>query len=341
MRKLILLIAISLFVSNTVDAQCYAAGEYLPNAGLRRTSSGHSDLDSIVENEILKLETFFGVKVDFFFLLEDSGRNAFYSHLCSQACNGTIYLGMNMLYSELKKTNGLYTTRAILAHEFGHCVQHIIGWNEKWKRPELHSDFMAGYYLGKNYNNTPQELGILFNNFYEMGDNYYWSSDHHGTGGERECAFREGYCFAKETNVGVDYANAYAIKYVVADNPCGIRKYKAWEQLINNDAEKAKVIVQRNQGETNFKNLATSTSTVKLTFKSNDNLFYDVMAPGIGSIGRVSEGVTLTVIVDKNSEYKFLYRKYGRNIFGKPGGIKSDKWSRVQIGDSSKTEIVY
>ena len=340
MKKLILLIAISLFVSNVAIAQCYSAGESLPNTGLLRTSSGYRDLDSIVVNEIGKLEEFYGLKVDFFFLLEDYSKNAMYVPYCNHACNGTICLGIKMLYSELRKTNGLYTTKAILAHEFGHCVQHVIGWNEQWKRPELHSDFMAGYYLGENYNHTAKELDVLFNNFYEIGDNNYWSASHHGTGSERECAFREGYCFAKETNVAVDYANSYAIQYVVADKPCAIRKYKAWEQMINNDAEKSKVIVERSKGQSVIKNLATTNSTVKLTFKSNDNLFYDVSAPGIGRLGYVSEGETLTVIVDSNSEYKFTYRQYRRTLFGRPGSIKSDKWTIVIIGGYDKTEVL-
>ena len=340
MKKLILLITISLFVSEAVFAQCYTAGESLPNTGLLRTSSGYRDLDSIVVNEIFKLEKFYGLKVDFFFLLEDYSKNAMYVPYCNHACNGTICLGIKMLYSELRKTNGLYTTKAILAHEFGHCVQHVIGWNEQWKRPELHSDFMAGYYLGENYSHTAQELDVLFNNFYEIGDNNYWSASHHGTGSERECAFREGYCFAKETNVGVDYANSYAIQYVVADKPCAIRKYKAWEQMINNDAEKSKVIVERSKGQSVIKNLATTNSTVKLTFKSNDNLFYDISAPGIGKLGSISEGQTLTVIVDSNSEYKFFYQKYRRTLFGKEGQLKSETWSRVNIGGYDKTEIM-
>jgi hypothetical protein len=340
MKKLILLIAISLFVSDAVFAQCYAAGENLPSAGLLRSTSGYTDLDSIVIEEINKLEKFYGVEVDFFFLLEENGMNAMYVPYCNHACKGTICLGLKMLYSELKKTNGLYTTKAILAHEFGHCVQHVIGWSEQWKRPELHADFMAGYYLGENYNHTAKELDVLFNNFYEIGDNNYWSASHHGTGSERECAFREGYCFAKETNVGVDYANSYAIQYVVADKPCAIRKYKAWEQMINNDAEKSKVIVERSKGQSVIKNLATTNSTVKLTFKSNDNLFYDVSAPGIGRLGYVSEGETLTVIVDSNSEYKFTYRQYRRTLFGRPGSIKSDKWTIVIIGGYDKTEVL-
>jgi hypothetical protein len=340
MRKLILLLAVNLFVGNAIIAQCFSAGEHLPNTGLLRVSSGYRDLDSIVVNEIYKLEKYYGVNVDFFFLIEDYSMNAMYLNECETACNGTICLGIKMLYHELNKTNGLYTTKAILAHEFGHCVQQVIGWNEDWKRPELHSDFMAGYYLAKNYNYTAQELTVLFNSFYEMGDMNYWSADHHGTGKERECAFREGYCFAKETNVGLNDALNYGFQYVAADNPCVVRKYKAWEQLINNDPAKSKVIVERSKGKSSIKNLATTSYPVKLTFKSNDRLFYELSAPGIGKLGYVSEGNSLTIIVDKNSEYKFSCRKYGRNIFGKPGSVKSDTWVRVNIGASDMTQIV-
>jgi hypothetical protein len=130
------------------------------------------------------------------------------------------------------------------------------------------------------------------------------------------------------------------MQYVVADKPCAIRKYKAWEQMINNDAEKSKVIVERSKGQSVIKNLATTNSTVKLTFKSNDNLFYDISAPGIGKLGSISEGQTLTVIVDSNSEYKFFHQKYRRTLFGKEGQLKSETWSRVYIGGYDKTEIM-
>ncbi|MFN4884943.1 MAG: hypothetical protein ACK5HD_01875 [Bacteroidota bacterium] len=331
MKKSILLIATCLFIISVSRAQCYSAGEHLPNTGLLSITSGYRDLDSIVVSEIFKLERFYGVNVDFYFLLEDYSKNAMYIHECNQACNGTICLGIKMLYSELKKTNGLYTTKAILAHEFGHCIQHVIGWKEGGKRPELHSDFMAGYYLGKNYEHTAQELDVLFNNFYEIGDKQYWSISHHGTGTERECAFREGYCFAKETKVHIDYANSYAIQYVVADNPCGIRKYKAWEQIINNDADKSKIIKEKNKGQDLIKNLATTTRTAKLTFNSNNGYYYEVWAPGIGKLGSVSDDNPVTVIVDMNCEYKFLYKKFRRTLSGKKGALKTEHWRVMQM----------
>jgi hypothetical protein len=326
MKKVLTILATIWLLSNSSFGQCYSAGEHLPKTGLILESSGYYDLDSLVFAEIDKLEKFFKVDIDFYFLLEDYGKNAMYLRECNHSCQGTICLGIKMLYSELHKTNGIYTTKAILAHEFGHCIQHIIGWNEQWKRPELHSDFMSGYYLGRNYNYTPQELDVLFRNFFEMGDNDYWSVNHHGTGVERECAFREGYCYAKETSVTPDIANAYAVKYVVADNPCGIRKYKAWEKQVMNDPVKSEEIKKKNKGQNEIKNLATTQTTVTLTFKSESKLYHKIYAPGIGFLGEVTKDRPLIITVDKYTEYKFLCQTHRRTLFGNRGSLKSEKW---------------
>ena len=225
MKKLFTTIIILLLINN-IKGQCYSAGQNLPNSGFIVQTSGYADLDKIVFQEINQLQQFFGVKIDFFYLLETYNANAIYDRRCNYNCNGSVFLGIKMLYNQLQKEHGIECVRAILAHEFGHCVQFLMNWNEFGKRPELHADYMAGYYTGKMYSYSEEQVISLFKEFYSMGDDNYWSTEHHGTAIERKCAFEEGYYFAKENNTTVQLANSYGIQYVADNNPCSVRKYK-------------------------------------------------------------------------------------------------------------------
>lgn len=330
MKKIILSIISLICIENIGHSQCYSAGENLPKSGFIMTSSGHADLDMFVFQEILDLEKFFGVDLDFFFLLEDYDKNAMYTPSCNQNCQGTVFLGVKMLYSELIKENGGYVLKAILAHEFGHCIQHLDNWKEPGKRPELFCDFISGYYMGKQYNLSEQELNTLFESFFSMGDNMYWSNDHHGTGTERKCSFLEGFYYAKESFASKDKAAKYAYDYVKAENPCGIRKYKALETMLNNDANKSAAIRNKNYGNRFIRDLSiTDYDPVRVTYTCTDNYFYVISAPGIGECGTVSKDNDLTLIMDRNTTYKMMINQCRKNIFGKIGSLKSSRWETI------------
>jgi hypothetical protein len=207
------------------NAQCYKAGQNLPNTGLLLISSGYSDLDAVVIKEVQKLESFFGVKVDFYFLLEDYGANAFYHPACETQCNGTIFLGINILYGQFIADPSLTTIKGTLAHEFAHCVQHELGYLRGWKgkHPELHADFIAGYYLRKtNPGLSVDLLGKSINSFWSMGDPYFFSPEHHGTNQERAYAFMSGW----NLGCGPEYLSLlqlcnYGVDYIFSNNSSG------------------------------------------------------------------------------------------------------------------------
>jgi hypothetical protein len=251
MKKLIIVIIILLYGQN-IKSQCYSAGQNLPNSGYILQTSGYAELDKIVFQEIYQLQMFFGVKIDFFYLLESYSANAMYDPRCNFNCNGSVFLGVKMLYNQLQKEHGIECVKAILAHEFGHCVQNLINWTELGKRRELHSDFLSGYYTGKMYNYTDEQMSALYSEFYSMGDNQIWDFDHHGTKIERECAFLEGFYFAKESNSTIQLANTYGIQYVTANNPCAVRKYKAAVQQYQNEIQKRTVQLEKDIKEGNI-----------------------------------------------------------------------------------------
>jgi hypothetical protein len=93
-------------------------------------------------------------------------------------------------------------------------------------------------------------------------------------------------------------------------------------KVLLNDEVKSDIIKQNNQGKNTFKDLSTvPNESVKLTFYTSKLKTFKISAPGIGVCGMCSKKTPLTVVVDKNSYYKFLMEA-GRTI----------SWRNVRIG---------
>ena len=187
-----------------------------------RTSTGNTELDKILHNQEVDLETFFGVNINLFFGIEQSrSGNAFFSPFCSSLyCNGQVVLG-TYLMTELSRKSDSYTRLvAVFAHEFAHAMQHKYGWsgNSKWR--ELHADYLAGYYLGKNSSLNQSEVISTFNEFSSHGSFDFNNPDFHGTPEERGCAFLEGFKYARLGNTNVYNAYNSGKNYITANNPC-------------------------------------------------------------------------------------------------------------------------
>jgi hypothetical protein len=244
-------------ISISANSQCYQAGELKHGVWLQ-TSSGNPNIDAIVYDEIKRLENFFKGRVDFFFGQEASIGNstAFFSPSCERNpyCIGTIVLGLNMMHQKYSQygDNYIHIVRSILAHEFGHGVQKLKGWYISSKYKELHADFLAGYYISKSYYYDDKMIDNFLNEFYSIGG--YSIHHSHGTKDERYCAFLEGYYYAKESNVSVETADAYAVQYVAANNPCGVRKYLANVARLETDIANNNIgtIIFKSDGKTKY-----------------------------------------------------------------------------------------
>ncbi|MDC0644011.1 hypothetical protein OAP32_00375 [Crocinitomicaceae bacterium] len=217
MKNIITSIAVFLFVYSfsaqyTLNSSPVSGKTYL-------SSTGNNTLDRLIQIEKNNLEVFFNVNVD---LKIYAGSNGLASNRCSNHnCNGTIALGKHLLLSEFykrgPKTNeklGQYMIVAILAHEFAHIYQY--------KHPELkfknsviqeiHADMLAGWYMSKyliskfEITNDDFVFGLYGNEkmdgasdimsdmrigFGWMGDEQYWSPQHHGDYFTRLSAFGE------------------------------------------------------------------------------------------------------------------------------------------------------
>lgn len=183
------------------------------------STSGINSIDNILKSEKIKLENFFNVKVD---LKITSGSNGLAKSKCKYSnCSGTVELGKHLLIHEFKK-QGPYTNKAlgknmiiaIMAHEFAHIFQYNHP-EFKFKNSviqEIHADMLAGWYMAQYLMN---EIGVSnhdarykFSNrekvekidgvmmdikiaFGWMGDEDYWSPQHHGDYATRASAFGE------------------------------------------------------------------------------------------------------------------------------------------------------
>lgn len=223
--KAIIFIFSLIVLSNQGLAQCKGLSSKQVPEGVVRQTTGNRLLDSVINVEFIKLENFFHLNLEFYYLEESHGENAFYD-----PSDASVLLGRKLM-----SHCDYYSIIAVLAHEFGHAMQHVLSWKESGKRPELHSDYLAGYYIGKQYATLKEpDLNKLIEKFYSLGGDDFFSPDHHGKPEERMCAFFEGYYFAKTTNTTVEEACLYGFLYVEKDTPCLVQKYNQYNQDISN-----------------------------------------------------------------------------------------------------------
>lgn len=288
-----------------LKAQCFTAGQTIDN-GKFLSSTGVKEIDEIVFNEVQKLERFFGFDVHFLFQQEASGENARFYYQCQYGCTGTVVLGINYLINlaTFYKSNYLYIAQYALAHEFAHGAQKLGLWNEGWKRPELHADFLAGFYIGKNYNYSNEFLDLFRQEARRLSDDNIYSSGHHGLPVERECAFLEGYYYAKENFANIQSAYTYGFQYVAANNPCAVRKYIAKVQAYQNELERRK-----NQLENDIKN----NNVGAITFRALDKKKYKVVT---------ENGYGQQVVYPINQKYLGVNNKGQRVIYSPTNEVK-------------------
>jgi len=210
------------FTNIIINAQC-TLNNSSSNYSTSLSTSGNTSIDNIIKTEKVKLENFFDVKVD---LKICSGSNGLAKKNCQNYnCNGTIELGNHLLIHEFskqgpftKKNLGKNMVLAIMAHEFAHIFQYTHP-EFKFKNAftqEVHADMLAGWYIAQYLIN---EAGLSRNDvrfwtmagpnikpkfdaiegimmdievaFGWMGDEQYWSPQHHGDYFTRISAFGE------------------------------------------------------------------------------------------------------------------------------------------------------
>lgn len=180
----------------------------------------------------------------------------------------------------------------------------------------MHADFIAGYYLGKNFDYSSDEISALVNEFNELGDYNFYDFNHHGTGHERACAFGEGYDYAKTPQSTLKGAISLGWNYVEADNPCIIYKNKVIDLINQENEEKRKNIYQEKLSSLNerIKNGTGGSITFrvkdnkKYVIKANNNLGYEYnyFLNQTRAIQRSRGGGKLKASIEKKDYFELL-----------------------------------
>lgn len=242
----LLLVTFITFWLNQSTAQCYYSQP--TSFWAKGKSTGIIELDNALNNENILLNAVFGVNIDLFVGGDQvNAENAMFAPICNhQNCQGEIWLGLNLMSSLFKKEHGLERLKAVFAHEYAHALQSKWGFSGYGKFPELHADFLAGYYIGIKGSVSEEMLTSFVDQFYSIGDNDFFSKDHHGTGTERGCAFIEGYKVATVNHLNTYQAYLAGIDYVRINTPCvSFKIQKQYEAAPVNvvNVEKGEIII--------------------------------------------------------------------------------------------------
>jgi hypothetical protein len=164
--------------------------------------TGWKTLDDSLIKDITELDTKFGVNVQVYFVKADED-NAFFTAKKfpdlmlkdntdpNTNITGSVFIFSGLLTQEFQ--NGGYAIPATLAHEFAHAAQYANNFPYSGKYPELHADYLAGWFTAHRGRTFPQDQNAALLSFYKRGDFAFFDKDHHGTPQERANAFIAGY----------------------------------------------------------------------------------------------------------------------------------------------------
>jgi hypothetical protein len=196
-----------------------ANGGPLPPAFSWHSSSGNIQIDRAMIAEIKKIVAVFPINPGFKFL-DDQSPNAFAVPDAIVAnTQGTVFLGKNLLNSKFgNATYGGVAVAGICAHECGHIFQMGNGYMQSLAGPtaqliELHADFLAGYYLGRDGSHSADHVELFARSLFSHGDFDFNNPTHHGTPDQRVRAMREGYSKGAQ-RIDVPQAAQYGANFV-------------------------------------------------------------------------------------------------------------------------------
>ena len=194
----------------------FAWGDTGPILAKVISSKAASDLQDLglilTSTERTALNQIMGVDAGFGFFDDATPNAAALPKANGEEGDGTILLGHTMMRA-VSKIFDQSAMLGVVAHEAAHLMQYRIDsdWVGGGPHPELHADFMGGWYLGtKTYRFGFS--GINQDSFGDLlsliGDCDFTSPYHHGTQAERRTAMHNGYVFARH-NPQADSYNAY------------------------------------------------------------------------------------------------------------------------------------
>ena len=169
--------------------------------------------------------------------------------------NNKIYFGERLYRVALSR--GQIVPAFIMAHEIGHQLQYkhnIPTVQENTARAtELEADGFAGYYMRRpnGYNANWSQAGPGFEFAAELGDNFIYDANHHGTRAQRRSATRLGwYLGAYNLDVyNFDFNFFYYYQYVLGGQFKSARPSSITTEMHNDIMSKMDELKKINSGE--------------------------------------------------------------------------------------------
>jgi hypothetical protein len=163
------------------------------------SSSGNPQIDRAMIAEIKKIIKVLPINPGFKFI-NDLRPNAFATPQgIVPNTQGTVYIGLSLINGEFNKSPyGGVAVAGICAHECAHIYQFQTGYSQFLAGPtakvvELHADFLAGYYFGRDRSHSRQQVEVFAASLFSKGDYDFNDPNHHGTPQQRVQAMRRGY----------------------------------------------------------------------------------------------------------------------------------------------------
>jgi hypothetical protein len=228
MKKTIFITLLFVKIQLLGFSQCFISG--FGSLGNLSKTTGNYQLDHWFNIQKTSIERVFGVTADLYIYNDYEAANAYAT--TSNRADGEIAFGINMLTEYMwRMDKGKAGVAAVLAHEYGHVLQIEYESDLDWKYRELHADYLAGYYLRTKSYVSYYELNNFAKVFYDLGDEAFWSEDHHGTSLERLRAFKAGYnCSCSDIEDAYDKGETYVLgnstTFSNSDNNYGEPEYE-------------------------------------------------------------------------------------------------------------------
>lgn len=156
-------------------------------------SMGNPAADQAMNVEVNLQRAFWsGIPVNVVYALNDCGpqsRNAL-----ADPSSRNIYFGVNLFSVLVQQHGNVLPVSGVLAHEWGHQVQFLHGWQTNpVKRMELEADAFSGYFMALAKGWAWSYMQSYFQAVFDTGDYNFNEPGHHGTPNERYAAARLGF----------------------------------------------------------------------------------------------------------------------------------------------------
>jgi hypothetical protein len=162
-------------------------------------SSGNGKIDRAIIAELKKILKIFPIDPGFKFI-DDQSPNAFaIPDNVVAGTTGTVFIGLRLINNEFSQSEyGGVAVAGICAHECAHVYQMNTGYMSALSGPtaklvELHADYLAGFYLGKDGSHPSAHIDLFAQSLYSRGDYNFNNRQHHGTPEQRLAAMQKGY----------------------------------------------------------------------------------------------------------------------------------------------------